>query len=69
MDSDGVSPGAQCTVFHVPPARIASVRLSARLLVLRFGTPMMLVKPSPAAIISGFLFQISALMITLRRST
>ena len=69
MASGGVWPFAQRTLFHVPPASTASVLLSATLPVLRFGTPMMLVKPRPAAIISGLAFQMSALMMTSRRST
>jgi hypothetical protein len=56
-------------LFHVPPASAASVLLSVTSLVLRFGTPSMLVKPRPAAIISGFLAQMSALMMTSWRRT
>jgi hypothetical protein len=69
LASGGVWPFGQLTLFQVPSASRARVLLSATSLVLRFGTPMMLVKPSPAAIISGLEFQISALMITSRRST
>ena len=56
-------------LFQAPPPRTVSVLLSGTSLVVRPGTPMMFVKPSPAAIISGLRFQMSALMITSRRST